>query len=69
MPPEAMQIPAVCDTKLDCFSFGHLSLYVINGTFPQLVDANIKSDDVRRGQMQIAKRRGRSAARKRKNSQ
>ena len=57
MPPEAMQTPAVYDTKLDCFSYGNLLLYVLNGKFPELVDANITLEDVRLKEIQIAKRR------------
>ena len=57
MPPEAMQSPAVYDTKLDCFSFGQLSLYVLNGVFPSLVDSNITAKDVQEKSIQMAKRR------------
>ncbi len=57
MPPEAMQSPAIYDTKLDCFSFGQLSLYLLNCQFPSLIDSNITAKDVQEKSIQIAKRR------------
>ena len=57
MPPEAMQSPAIYNEKLDCFSFGHLSLYLLNEKFPNLVDADITYQDVQQKGIQRAKRR------------
>lgn len=34
MPPEALQSRARYDDKLDCFSFGHLTLYLVNEECP-----------------------------------
>ena len=40
MPPEAMKEEAACTPKLDIFSFGHLTLYVVNQKFP-IVDYHL----------------------------
>ena len=57
MPPEAQKSPAVYDCKLDCFSFGHLALYILNSKMPHLVDSNITAIDTHRKQIQRAKRK------------
>ena len=57
VPPEAMQTSPVYNTKFDCFSFGHLSLYVLNGKSPEVVNANLTLQDIKMKQIEIAKRR------------
>ena len=57
IPPEAMQIVPVYNTKFDCFSFGHLSLYVLNGKSPEVVNAKVTLQDIKMKQIEIAKRR------------
>lgn len=34
MAPEALQVKPICDTSLDMFSFGHLSLFIVLQAFP-----------------------------------
>lgn len=58
MPPEAMRSPALYDTQLDSFSYGHLSLYLLLGRYPHLIDSDITALDVEAKTIQIAKRRG-----------
>ena len=57
MAPECLEENAKYDNKLDCFSFGHLVVYVANQQFPSSVDSDITKEDVKHKQMQVAKRR------------
>ena len=57
MPPEAIRNDPVYGLKLDCFSFGHLALYLWNGKLPILDDSNITPADAHNDQRQVAKRR------------
>ena len=57
IPPEAMQTSPVYNTKFDCFSFGHLSLYVLNGKSPEVVNAKVTLQDIKMKRIEIAKRR------------
>ena len=57
MPPESFEKKPKYDAKLDCFSFGHLILYLANQQFPRVVDSAVTPKDVKKKQMQVAKRR------------
>ena len=58
MPPEALsRSPRYYDDKLDVFSFGHLAIYLINQDAPHVEDLAITTGDVRKGQIQVGKRR------------
>ena len=57
MPPESFEKRPKYDTKLDNFSFGHLMLYLVNQQFPRVIDSAVTPKDVRKKQMQVAKRR------------
>ena len=57
MPPEAKAGNAVYGPKLDCFSFGHLSLYVCNNEYPNPDDNKITGEDASLNHRQIGKRR------------
>ena len=37
MPPEALQPSPMYDGKVDCFSFGHLAVYLLNESYPMPV--------------------------------
>ena len=41
MPPEALDESPTYEFSLDVFSFGHISLYLINGVYPQPRDPSI----------------------------
>jgi serine/threonine protein kinase len=58
MPPEVLIENALCTTKLDIFSFGHLILYAVNQEFPGVVDVSrtITHDMQRQGIVEIKKR-------------
>ena len=47
MPPEVLSQKPACDTSLDIFSFGHLSLYVANQKFPFVYDVHAYDEDNR----------------------
>lgn len=47
MPPEVLGQKPTCDTSLDIFSFGHLSLYVANQQFPFVYDVHAYDEDNR----------------------
>ena len=57
MPPEALVRSPKYDEKLDVFSFGHLTLCLINQESPNLNDSTIIEDDVSKKQIQVGKRR------------
>ena len=54
MPPESLSDPPVTGPETDCFSFGHMSLYLINDIYPQPHPPSSESDD---SSVQIEKRR------------
>ena len=57
MPPECFDESPKYDDKLDIFSFGHLTICLVNQKSPLVADRNITLEDVANGQMQVAKRR------------
>ena len=57
MPPEACEEKAACTTKLDIFSFGHLSLHIVIGDFPVVYEVRITPDLLQKGGVQILRRR------------
>ena len=57
MPPEALyEHNSVYDYKLDCFSFGHLALYLWNQKQP-IVSTTVNREDVDQKKQQFARRR------------
>ena len=57
MPPEAQFEHAECSTKLDVFSFGHLSIYTINQHAPQVFEVQMTPEFQREGSYQTMKRK------------
>ena len=57
MPPEAQLEHAQCTTKLDVFSFGHLSLYTVNQEPPEVYEVHLKAEMIQEGRIQTKKRR------------
>ena len=57
MPPECFDESPKYDDKLDIFSFGHLTIYLVNQKSPLVADRNITQEDVANGQVQVGKRR------------
>ena len=57
MPPESIGMSPKYDVKLDIFSFGHLTIYMVNQEYPFLADRNITQEDVANKQVQVGKRR------------
>ena len=57
MPPECFDESPKYDDKLDIFSFGHLTICLVNQKSPLVADRNITLEDVANGQVQVGKRR------------
>lgn len=57
MPPEAQLEHAQCTTKLDVFSFGHLSLYTVNQEPPEVFEVPLKPETIKNGRIQTKKRK------------
>ena len=57
MPPEALERSPKYDIKLDTFSFGHLTIYLVNEEVPIVSDSMIMVEDVQNNQRQVGKRR------------
>ena len=59
MPPECLDLNPKCNNKLelDVFSFGHLTIYLVNQEEPVLVPIDETADDVQKGENEIGKRR------------
>ena len=57
MPPEAQFEHAECSTKLDIFSFGHLSIYTVNQRAPQVFEVHVTPELQSGGRYQTMKRR------------
>ena len=57
MPPECFQRSPKYDTQLDIFSFGHLTIYLVNQVAPVVADRTVVEEDFRNKQMQVGKRR------------
>ena len=58
MPPEALQETPVYGTALDIFSFGQLSLFVVNQVWPDVIDVPVKGREKGKGVIQLKKREG-----------
>ena len=56
MPPEACREDAVYTSKLDIFSFGHLSLHTILGKYPVVYEIEITPKILEEGTIQVWKR-------------
>ena len=57
MPPEALERSPKYGSKLDTFSFGHLTIYLANEEVPRVSDSMIRVEDVQKKQVQVGKRR------------
>ena len=57
MPPEAQFEHAECSTKLDIFSFGHLSVYTLNQRAPQVFEVPMTPELQKEGSYQTMKRK------------
>ena len=57
MPPESTVSSPKYDCKLDIFSYGHLAVYLVNQKAPVVADQLVTPNDVKKNQMQVAKRR------------
>ena len=57
MPPEALERSPKYDFTLDTFSFGHLTIYLVNEVIPHVSDSMIMVEDVQKKQVQVGKRR------------
>ena len=57
MPPEACMEKALCTSKLDIFSFGHLSLHTLLGDYPEVYEINITPEMLQQRTMQRMKRK------------
>ena len=57
MPPEAQYEHAECTTKVDIFSFGHLSLYVVNQEAPRVFEVPLTPEVQKEGRHQTQRRR------------
>ena len=56
MPPEAME-KALCTSKLDIFSFGHLSLHTLLGDYPEVYEIKVTPEMLYQGTVQRMKRK------------
>ena len=57
MPPEACMEKAECTSKLDIFSFGHLSLHVLLEDYPEMFEVKVTSKMLSDGTVQIMRRK------------
>ena len=57
MPPESLTKAPKYSDKLDIFSFGHLTVNLVNQEEPHVDDSSIISEDVERKKIQFGKRR------------
>ena len=57
MAPESLEESPKYGVKLDVFSFGHLTIYLVNQKPPRILDSAITSPDLHKKQIQVAKRR------------
>ena len=57
MPPESLSRPPRYSDKLDVFSFGHLTIYLVNQEAPYVEDSTVTEHDLRKKEMQVGKRR------------
>ena len=56
MPPESLSRSPKYSDKLDVFSFGHLTIYLVNQEAPYVEDSTITATDVLNKQLQVGKR-------------
>ena len=56
MPPECLVESPKYDAKLDIFSFGHLTIYLMNQKAPRVTDTTISVANVQKKQVQVGKR-------------
>ncbi len=56
MPPEALTEKASCTPKVDIFSFGHLTLYVVVQEFPKVFTVTVTPDLQRQGIIELFRR-------------
>ena len=57
MSPESLEESPKYDVRLDMFSFGHLTIYLVNQKPPHTFDSAVTVEDVQKKQMQVGKRR------------
>ena len=57
MPPESLEESPKYSTKLDVFSFGHLTVYLVNQKAPLVIGTHISVEDVQRKRVQVGMRR------------
>ena len=57
MPPEACMEKALCTSKLDVFSFGHLSLHTLLGEYPMVYEIKVTPEMLQQGTVQRMKRK------------
>ena len=57
MSPESCGDSPKYDDKLDVFSFGHLTIYLVNQKAPYVLDKTVTRRDFNRQQVQVGKRR------------
>ena len=57
MAPESLEESPKYDVKLDVFSFGHLTIYLVNQKPPSTLDSGVKVKDIQKKQQQVGKRR------------
>ena len=57
MPPESLEESPKYSAELDVFSFGHLTVYLVNQKAPLVITTHISVEDVQKKQVQIGMRR------------
>ena len=57
MAPESLEESPKYGVKLDVFSFGHLTIYLVNQKPPRTLDSAVTAADCQKNQRQVAKRR------------
>ena len=55
--PESLEESPKYDVRLDVFSFGHLTIYLVIQKPPRIIDSAITVEDVQNKQSQVGKRR------------
>ena len=57
MPPESLEESPKYSAKLDVFSFGHLTVYLVNQKPPLVIATHISVEDIQKKQLQVGMRR------------